>query len=907
MYVRRGCLLLPLLLAACGGGSGEESLSEQEMAVVLDEDSLWQQRLAGSSVSLLEVPSHGTLSINGAMDASYQPQANYFGPDRALLETRDGNIVTRLTLVFTVNPVNDAPVVEPVALLEATGDYSYQGQVLASDVDGDPLTFSLVRAPDTGTLLLSSDGHFSYQLDGLALPDQDMVVAVSDGQTQVQATVAFKASYQTNEEKAAYYYRWPGSYLIQAGQVADSLVSDDQRAPVLLALAVGYAQANLDTEVTRILDQQIQGQEARAKAYWQVAQTYLDMGLTEKGRQAALTSASLYNRFVADNGLDNLVTGDADFFRNISRRLSQEGLFQDAAQVQQIVQLYFDALVSQGYSTTLGKLLTSKHNDAMAMVLEALKDPSLHDTAVASADELAQMALAMPADKRGSYGVSLTYLSYAIKDMLLLGAEDKGKDYLADMVSYFQAADYDQVHVRAVRAGSELNWANYSLGLARAAGFFAYLYPGQDNVPLLALQAVADKRVGDAEEAIVSYQARRLALSGDAAGAAALLAGTDNALWERVRDLAYPLDNAKDGLAQWLWALGDEEGAMTVVDAKLALIFSDQYLETYASPAYVMNGYGNRGLIRFLMDIGQQQKALDVAQRSQAFVTEHYSQVTTLTLIGYYRDLANLWHLAGGHSQAAALIKEQLVPQLARLDSPLEQANQRLDAARLLANAGDFDAALEQLALGAGYWLADDSQADVGEEALAALLANTSGLLTFNAANPSKAFADNREVDGADTGNYLLMGAIKRSAASNGGYGLHYSAAYQLLAELLARIDQQAQLLPDVSQQALNPELSRQLAALGQWQQALVVAKRPVNLAVSSQSMLAIAAMERALTDDFTGTAVATVDTDHDGQPNFFAIDASSEAIAASGLVADQDADNDGIPDQDDLSPLGNQ
>jgi hypothetical protein len=56
--------------------------------------------------------------------------------------------------------------------------------------------------------------------------------------------------------------------------------------------------------------------------------------------------------------------------------------------------------------------------------------------------------------------------------------------------------------------------------------------------------------------------------------------------------------------------------------------------------------------------------------------------------------------------------------------------------------------------------------------------------------------------------------------------------------------------------------------------------------------------------NDFPGFWLASIDTDGDGKPDFFNPLASTEDIAASGLVLDDDTDGDGIPDASDARPL---
>ena len=78
-----------------------------------------------------------------------------------------------------------------------------------------------------------------------------------------------------------------------------------------------------------------------------------------------------------------------------------------------------------------------------------------------------------------------------------------------------------------------------------------------------------------------------------------------------------------------------------------------------------------------------------------------------------------------------------------------------------------------------------------------------------------------------------------------------------------------------------------------------------VNAEADKLSLTALYANLVAQRDDFPTSSIASIDTDHDGKPNFFLSGASEQAIAESGLIADNDADNDGIEDSIDVTPLG--
>ncbi|MES2629649.1 MAG: Ig-like domain-containing protein, partial [Bacteroidota bacterium] len=115
----------------------------------------------------ITLPAHGTVTVNANGGFVYTPVANYNGTDQFNYRVCDGSASCDTATVFiTINPVNDAPVAGPMTFA-ATEDITLNipaPGVLAnsSDVDGNPLSASLVSGPANGTIVLNSNGSFTY-------------------------------------------------------------------------------------------------------------------------------------------------------------------------------------------------------------------------------------------------------------------------------------------------------------------------------------------------------------------------------------------------------------------------------------------------------------------------------------------------------------------------------------------------------------------------------------------------------------------------------------------------------------------------------------------------------------------------------------------------------------------------
>ena len=107
-------------------------------------------------------PAHGTLTLNNDGSFSYVPAQYYHGTDNFTFKANDGQMDSNVaTVALTVNHVNQAPV---AADGTATGNENttIAGTLGVTDVDADPLTYSVVTGPVKGSLTLHADGSFSY-------------------------------------------------------------------------------------------------------------------------------------------------------------------------------------------------------------------------------------------------------------------------------------------------------------------------------------------------------------------------------------------------------------------------------------------------------------------------------------------------------------------------------------------------------------------------------------------------------------------------------------------------------------------------------------------------------------------------------------------------------------------------
>ncbi len=93
-------------------------------------------------------------------------------------------------MTVTVTPVNDAPVASSGSFATAE-DTAFSGNLpAATDVDGDALTYAAgSTAPAHGTVVVNSDGSFTYTPTANFNGSDSFTYAVSDGTATVERTM----------------------------------------------------------------------------------------------------------------------------------------------------------------------------------------------------------------------------------------------------------------------------------------------------------------------------------------------------------------------------------------------------------------------------------------------------------------------------------------------------------------------------------------------------------------------------------------------------------------------------------------------------------------------------------------------------------------------------------------------
>ncbi|HIF9433008.1 TPA: retention module-containing protein, partial [Photobacterium damselae] len=126
-------------------------------------------------------PTNGQVTVNPDGSWEYVPNSDFNGEDSFTVVVDDGNGGTdTITVTVNVTPVNDAPVGEDVSA-ETQEETAVTGQLIATDVDGDNLTFKPGTNPENGQVTVNADGSWEYVPNADFNGEDSFTVVVDDG------------------------------------------------------------------------------------------------------------------------------------------------------------------------------------------------------------------------------------------------------------------------------------------------------------------------------------------------------------------------------------------------------------------------------------------------------------------------------------------------------------------------------------------------------------------------------------------------------------------------------------------------------------------------------------------------------------------------------------------------------
>jgi VCBS repeat-containing protein len=136
---------------------------------------------------------HGTVTVDGAGDFTYTPEANYYGTDSFQYEMLDGNGgIATATVTITIGSVNDAPMA-----VDDVGFTTLEAPVLIhvldndTDIDSISLYVGSVGSASHGTVTITNNGQGVIYTPANGFTGTDsFTYSVSDGSQSDTATVS---------------------------------------------------------------------------------------------------------------------------------------------------------------------------------------------------------------------------------------------------------------------------------------------------------------------------------------------------------------------------------------------------------------------------------------------------------------------------------------------------------------------------------------------------------------------------------------------------------------------------------------------------------------------------------------------------------------------------------------------
>ena len=134
-------------------------------------------------------PEKGSITNNNNGTYTYSPDRDATGSDSFIITVSDGAEDVSQTVNVSINPENDAPVLQTISNISINEDtHSGAMTFAATDADGDTLTY-IFSDPAKGSVVNNDDGTFTYTPDLNVNGSDSFTITVSDGTVDVIETI----------------------------------------------------------------------------------------------------------------------------------------------------------------------------------------------------------------------------------------------------------------------------------------------------------------------------------------------------------------------------------------------------------------------------------------------------------------------------------------------------------------------------------------------------------------------------------------------------------------------------------------------------------------------------------------------------------------------------------------------
>ena len=905
-------ILCALALAGCGGGSSNTApqFAQPNLSFTVNEDTTFSGQVTATdddalSYTLANAPGNGTIQVEANGKFAYTPNVDFFGSDSASISVSDGSLSSNVTLNFTVENVNDTPVLQTTNVF-VTSSSTTEGTINVVDADGDEITFTLVTSPENGVITINeSTGEFIFEAQTLSSVNEAFVISYTDGviDEPITASITLSPSYVTNEDKRNFYYSSSKSHLKQADIVNESINDEISRYTVYQVQAAAYARAGfLDTAEDYLL--LINEQTALAGGLRDVGVALDSINEKEQGAQYRSRALAAYNQYLAEKGFENINSSDASWLLGLLNDYMDVGQTEEAETLLNTINSYAEIVREEEYTKTYGYFQTAFKNAAEGALDVYAADPT--DTNQLTAQTFAAALVNISSNtgyqihKSGEFKGKKTqrlkalYTAWAAEILFRANSLELAREYVNLALSFYGITGIDSNYDFAVSEYTEANLGTYTYPLQTLAGLLEGLYDLEEN-PAFALLS-SDFDISGANQIMYSFSVAKSIMSGssvdDAAAEAFTFFTEEGDYNEFFRSLVETDNNA--GTAQILYQYGYTEQAKDVLTYAGEFISSDEYISAESSTSFLAGYKGCGLLVTISREVGADTAA--AANRCLTMLnklnTGTLRTLTDTSAIVVHSNVMVSLDRAGLTDEIPA-INTQLLSKISVLDDIEDRFEYRLETLGYLVNAGFTDLALttfnsaivevnENLST-----LTSDQLLEVLES-----LKNETILLSPSATG----FWE----------RYSMLSSMGANAGSITDFASTYSSVKTHTSALLADIETLILAQADTVIIDAMEDLVEAHTLLGEYEQATALVTNEVNGEADQLDLYTTMAELIASKDDFRDNRVASVDTDNDGLPNFFLANVTDEDVTASGLTADEDADNDGIADSEDSTPIGN-